>query len=417
VVFSVAFSPDSVWFVSGTTHSIHVWETESGRKRYTLEGDQESAYSVAFSPNSEWLAGSGDKTIKLWNADSWQLKHTLKGHKEIVYFVAFSPNGKWLASSSEDKTVKLWDVESGKIQHTLQGHKEGVFSVAFSPNGKWLASGSSDRTVKLWALNSPEMDKQQTESQQVESKQTESQQIESQQIESQQIESQQIESQQIESQQTESQQTESQQIESQQIESQQIEPVEPEPLFHERRCESALSHNPIDNPRPLNNAVATEYLSQKKACLVQLEQLRAVHQRITKLKKQIQNDQTDVFDKKKVYEEKKAQFDRAYQFDPSGQNVVSSEKQRQVYQAFDKAWQAYQNSQKKLFQHQQLKAVTEKELAQEQEALNAIIEQLDSLRGELREALFTNLKKKMGMKKKQLAEVLHDIIHNLAFSQ
>ncbi len=75
----------------------------------TLTGHTYVIYSVAFSPDSLTLAsGSFDGTIKLWNLVTGQELRTLTGHTDKVFSVAFSPDGQTLASGSYKTTIKIW---------------------------------------------------------------------------------------------------------------------------------------------------------------------------------------------------------------------------------------------------------------------------------------------------------------------
>ena len=164
VVLSVAFSPDGKRLATGSgslfgieNHkTAKIWDLESGKLSFTLEGHTSSVLSVAFSPDGKRLVtGSRDKTAKIWDLESGKVSFTLEGHISSVLSVAFSPDGKRLATGSLDGTAKIWDLESGKVSFTLKGHTSSVNSVAFSPDGKRLATGSLDGTAKIWDLTPP----------------------------------------------------------------------------------------------------------------------------------------------------------------------------------------------------------------------------------------------------------------------
>ena len=155
-VSSVSFSPDGKYIASGSWYgTIKLWEVESGKEIRTFSGHTSYVTSVSFSPDGKYIAsGSGDDTVKLWEVESGKEIRTLTGHTSVIKSVSFSPDGKYLASGSRDATVKLWEVEGGKEIRTLTGHTDDVNSVSFSPDGKYVISGSWDRTVKLWEVDS-----------------------------------------------------------------------------------------------------------------------------------------------------------------------------------------------------------------------------------------------------------------------
>ncbi|KAF2264637.1 WD40 repeat-like protein [Lojkania enalia] len=142
-VYSVAFSHDSAWLVSGSwDRTFKIWDTSNGECLQTLEGHGARVNSVAFSHDSAWLAsGSYDCTVKIWDASSGECLQTLEGYSDSVNSVAFSHDSARLASGSYDRTVKIWDASSGECLQTLEGHSDSVNSVAFSHDSARLASG------------------------------------------------------------------------------------------------------------------------------------------------------------------------------------------------------------------------------------------------------------------------------------
>ena len=158
-IVSVAFSPDGKQLATASfDNSVHLWNTTSGEKKFSLSGHSGPVTNVTFSPDGTLLASaSHDKTIKLWDATTGRDLNTLKGHSDIVFSVAFSPNGKQLASGSGDKTINVWNVSDGRKAFTLNGHSQSVMKVAFSPDGNLVASASLDNTVKLWGVISGAM--------------------------------------------------------------------------------------------------------------------------------------------------------------------------------------------------------------------------------------------------------------------
>jgi WD40 repeat protein len=76
-------------------------------------GHKDVVNSIVFSDDSKYLAsGSYDNTVKLWNVETQKDIFTLQGYSLRVTSIAFSPDSKYLVSGSDDKTIKLWNVEA-----------------------------------------------------------------------------------------------------------------------------------------------------------------------------------------------------------------------------------------------------------------------------------------------------------------
>jgi WD40 repeat protein len=179
-ILSVAFSPDSKLLASaGWGGIVRVWDMATGKEGPQFKDHDCLIYSVAFSPDGRYLvsglephhgapitsvafspdgnllaSASGDWEVWVWekggDAKTWQLLKPLSDPTGGVLSVAISPlKDLRLAWGSMDGTVRLWDQSTGKT-HILRGHTSWVESVAFSPDGKYMASGSRDGTVKIW---------------------------------------------------------------------------------------------------------------------------------------------------------------------------------------------------------------------------------------------------------------------------
>lgn len=129
-VVHIAVSPDGQLIASGGDDTqIRLWRVADGTIARTLSGS-DHVYSVAFSRDGKWLVSGGRARGNL--ATLWQ---QMFGNRML------GGNGK---------TVRLWRVSDGALQQELSGHSDDVGSVAVSPDGKWLASSGEDNKVNLW---------------------------------------------------------------------------------------------------------------------------------------------------------------------------------------------------------------------------------------------------------------------------
>jgi WD40 repeat protein len=142
--------------VSACYDKVKVWDLETGRELYTLEGHASWAglvRGVAVSPDGQRAASASyDKTLKVWDLETGRELRTLEGHSEWVLGVAVSPDGQRAASASRDKTLKVWDLKTWRDLRTLQGHTRDINGVAMSPDGSRAVSASDDHTLKVWDL-------------------------------------------------------------------------------------------------------------------------------------------------------------------------------------------------------------------------------------------------------------------------
>ncbi len=151
-VLSVAFSQDGTLLAAGdVSHEIHVWQVGTQQPLLTLKAEG-WVWSVAFSPDGRFLASSGSHSVCLWDVQTGRCVRSLQGYASRIFAIAFSPDGTQLISGSEDHLIRIWAVETGQLLHCLRGHTDEVRAIAVHPSGNWLASTGCDRTIRLWNL-------------------------------------------------------------------------------------------------------------------------------------------------------------------------------------------------------------------------------------------------------------------------
>src|SRR5262249_32998102 len=135
-----------------------VWDTESGRERYTLRGHTARVLAVAFSPDGRRLtsAGSGQDPdggplpgdVRVWDTATGQELLTLPGTYGVSG-LAWDPDGRTLAGAASDKPVKLWEADPPEQLLTPPGPPGKVEALAWSPDGRRLAAASQDGALAL----------------------------------------------------------------------------------------------------------------------------------------------------------------------------------------------------------------------------------------------------------------------------
>jgi WD40 repeat protein len=157
-VWTVKFSPDGNWIVSGSVDStIKIWNKENGKVIVNIK-QPEGITSIDMSPDGNYIASASyDAKVRLWKMPEGSLVKEFTGHVGTIWAVNFSPDGKTIASCGEDATIKLWNLESGQLAQSLEGHTRNVWDIKFSPDGFKLASGSFDKTVRVWNIKNGEL--------------------------------------------------------------------------------------------------------------------------------------------------------------------------------------------------------------------------------------------------------------------
>ncbi len=173
-VYSLAYSPDSQTFASGSdTGQIILWDAVS-RQSVSEMSNAHSSFvnSLAFSPDNKTLAsGSFDGSMRLWNVSErsnvqpWGNPLSAGGP---ILSVAFNPSGTILASASDSGLVMLWDVSDPGNPQTLgtplSAHTGFVNSVIFSPDGQTLATAGATAggmgSIILWDISNPQAPQQ-----------------------------------------------------------------------------------------------------------------------------------------------------------------------------------------------------------------------------------------------------------------
>jgi len=151
--WSVAFSPDAQYIVSGTSQGILKWKTATGIWQITNGGQDKTIKSLAFSHDGKTIAGGGEGFIYFWNVENGELIHKVEEDLYgVVSSLDFSPDDTMVVSGSADGIVRIWDASSVTLLKELMGHSSPIFGICFSPDGENIASGANEGTIILWGL-------------------------------------------------------------------------------------------------------------------------------------------------------------------------------------------------------------------------------------------------------------------------
>ena len=83
-----------------------------GKELRNFEGYDSPVYSVAFSPDNRYIvSGSMREGVRLCDAETGKELICFKWEGDFVTSGVFSPNGRYILGRSRDKTVRLWELD------------------------------------------------------------------------------------------------------------------------------------------------------------------------------------------------------------------------------------------------------------------------------------------------------------------
>ena len=154
-VYSVAYSPNGQYFVSGSLDgSVIVWDSTAGTNHLVpFKSHSCKIHSIAFHPTSETFASSSEDgviVVWVWNANTFESIYEIPIMCTCGFYcrmgpVQYSPDGRLILSTRCE--INVLCTQTGKVFEKTDYY---VFAAAFSPDGRWVASGSGRGTVKIW---------------------------------------------------------------------------------------------------------------------------------------------------------------------------------------------------------------------------------------------------------------------------
>ncbi len=198
VITALAIQPGGHLLASGgDDHVVRIWDTETGKVVYSLDGHTDWVRDALFTSDGKTLITAGDDgRVITWDATQkmrrsylLSLAHPVHAiditpddsHVAVVGFktaihivdiatgltkreikaphhdlcaVAISHGGRMFAVACGDGHVHIHRWDDGKRLRELHGHKRRIKTLAFMPHAQRLLSAGEDRTVRVWDINS-----------------------------------------------------------------------------------------------------------------------------------------------------------------------------------------------------------------------------------------------------------------------
>ncbi|HWA32545.1 MAG TPA: WD40 repeat domain-containing protein [Cyclobacteriaceae bacterium] len=136
---------------------IRLFDLDDFSLKQEWEAHTNSVFSVAYTPDSRFLlSGSRDARLKVWSPENaYSLHEEIKAHLYAINHIEFSPDKEHFVTCSLDKSVKVWHTASltllkviDKARHA--GHGTSVNRLLWSSFDGKLISASDDRTISIW---------------------------------------------------------------------------------------------------------------------------------------------------------------------------------------------------------------------------------------------------------------------------
>ncbi|EFJ51236.1 hypothetical protein VOLCADRAFT_88109 [Volvox carteri f. nagariensis] len=146
------FSNDSSLFITaGRDDLIHVWESETGMLRTTLQGHASDVMFCKISDDGE-VAVSGDSegTVLVWTLSDSACVMRLQAHSSPIAYVDVNADGTRALTVDTEGHALLWFLDAARAFEVLRQHSDLVCCVAPSPDGSSLVVGYKDGCLRCW---------------------------------------------------------------------------------------------------------------------------------------------------------------------------------------------------------------------------------------------------------------------------
>ena len=154
VAYSVAFSLDGKYLLSGGGNGIRQWQVNDGREVWrSFEG--RDVYVIALSRDHKWIVSGAEEGATVWDAESHEKVHQV-GPSDFVLALDISPDSTKFVTGAASRgrtgspLVNVWDITTGEKLIAILEHDGSVVGVKFSPNGNHIATFTDNHHIRVF---------------------------------------------------------------------------------------------------------------------------------------------------------------------------------------------------------------------------------------------------------------------------
>jgi WD repeat-containing protein 61 len=146
--------------IGSSDHGIYLLRDNLDLVNKKLIQHSNSVFSVSFSPDGQYLLSGGrDAMMHIYEVgDSFKVLKSIAAHNLHVHSISVQKEVPYFLSSSMDKSIKIWawqDFELLRVMDKMRhnAHANSINKVVWI-NASVFASISDDKTVMIWELES-----------------------------------------------------------------------------------------------------------------------------------------------------------------------------------------------------------------------------------------------------------------------
>jgi len=153
-VYAVIYSPDTTKIATGgyNEDALKIWDAKTGNLLSTIKHDS-MVWSLAWTSDQKKLITGSHHSIRIFDTATWQQIAILEGHTGSVKSLSLFQNDRLLASGSNDGAARLWNLDTNLPVGPPLQHEDVVFSAAMSADGKLLVTGCRDENAYVWDIH------------------------------------------------------------------------------------------------------------------------------------------------------------------------------------------------------------------------------------------------------------------------